>query len=280
MAKNIRLTDEELIELSRKRIMDGVIKLYKDDRKATLAFTPIAWTKMYALVDAFDKEVQWHGLVSRLDENTFIVEDILIFPHEASACTVVSDQEEYEEWMNDLSDEQFNACRFHGHSHVNMGVTPSVTDMMYRKNIFENFSTNPAPDEDQFYIFIIVNKKREFSGQIYDITNNAIYEKEEINLEILANGDYLKDFIAEAKRIVKNPTPPQAKNATTNNGKPSGMASPQGTSVGHIQQTSIYPAVCSETDEQWRKRVYGGGELDSADKNYPAGGFKGGTYGK
>lgn len=283
MAKNIRLSPEELAELSRKRVINGEIKLRKDERRATVAFTPTAWAKMYALVDAFNKEVQWHGLVSRLDESTFVIEDILIFPHVASSTTVVSDQEEYEEWMNNLSDEQFNACRFHGHSHVNMAVSPSMTDLTYRKNIFENFSTNPMPDEDQFYIFLILNKRREFSGQVYDITENALYETDEIDLEILLDNDWVSNFIIDAKEIVKEPAPVQTQNKQTYNGSQKGngnMCSPSGTTIG-ATQTSLYPHQ-TETDEEWRNRVYGGGKTDSADKGYtyPSTGFKGGTYGK
>lgn len=280
MAKNIRLSDEEIAELSRKRIIDGEIKLRKDERRVTLAFTPTAWTKMYALVDAFSKEVQWHGLVSRLDATTFVIEDILIFPHVASPTTVISDQEEYEEWMNNLSDEEFNACRFHGHSHVNMPVSPSLTDMTYRKNIFENFSTNPMPDEDQFYIFLIVNKRREVSGQVYDITQNALYEKDEIDIEILLDGDWMSDFINTAKEIVKDP--PVIQSQSQKSQQTQGKKSGAGTGFCSANGTPAGTSLClSETDEEWRKRVYGGGELDSADKGYyPSTGFKGGTYGK
>lgn len=282
MARSIKLTPAEVAELSHKRVLDGEIKLRKDERRATVAFTPVAWVKMYALIDSFNKEVQWHGLVTRLDESTFLIEDILVFPHVASATTVVSDQEEYEEWMNNLSDEQFNACRFHGHSHVHMQVIPSVTDLTYRKNIFENFSTNPMPDEDQFYIFLIFNKRREFSGQVYDITQNALYDTSEIDLEILIENDWISNFTLGAKEIVKDPVVAQPTiNKQNDTKKEKGsINSPSGTTVG-ATQTSLYPYQ-TETDEEWRTRVYGGGKTDSADKEYlySPSGFKGGTYGK
>lgn len=275
MAKPIRLTPEDIVELSRKRVLDGEIKLKKDDRRVTVAFTPVAWTKMHALVDAFNKEVQWHGIVSRADESTFIIEDILIFPHVASSTTVVSDQEEYEEWMDGLTDEQFNACRFHGHSHVNMGVTPSMVDMTYRKNIFENFSTVPAPNEDQYYIFLIFNKRREFSGQVYDITQNAIYETNEIDLEVLIDNDWLGNFIIDAKELVKDPpaAPATNKGAVQKGGT--------GTPTTYPTQSTAY-SLKPETDDEWRERIYGGGKTDSADKGYtyPSTGFKGGNYEK
>ena len=62
MAKSIRLSPEELAELSRKRVINGEIKLRKDERRATVAFTPTAWAKMYALVDAFNKELSDAGV--------------------------------------------------------------------------------------------------------------------------------------------------------------------------------------------------------------------------
>ena len=277
MARNLYLSKEDLALLARMRAINGTIKLPSDERKAYLYFTPIAWTKMYSLVDAFNKEVQWHGVVYRKAENIFVVKDILIFPHTASSVTVVSDQEEYEEWMDQLDDEVFNACRLHGHSHVHMPTTPSSVDMEYRRGIFENFSTNPAADEDQFYIFIIVNKRKEFCGQIYDIANNALYEKKDITIEILEDEDKtIEDFVKKAKELVRDPAPvvtPKASTATAGCGTPLKQS--------ETTKTTIYPSVKHESEDEWRERMYGGGKYDSADKEYkqyPANGFKGGTY--
>ena len=179
----------------------------KDDRKAKLFFTPKAWNKMYTLVYAFSSEVEWHGTVERLDESSFLVKDILVFPHEVTGSTVVSNQEEYEEWLNGLDDDTFNALRFHGHSHVNMGVTPSAVDMTYRKNLLNNFEM-PNETTDLFYIFIITNKRGEISGEIYDLQNNALYSTDEI--EVGTQGgedDYLSAFLTDAKSMVKEARP-------------------------------------------------------------------------
>ena len=188
----------------RKFSIDFKIDDVKDDRKAILAFSSRAWTKMYALVDEFTGEVQWHGIVERKSPTLFFVKDILIFPHEATSATVVSNQEAYEKWLNDLDDETFNACRFHGHSHVNMAVSPSGVDMTYRKNVLDNFGT-PMPDSDYFYIFIITNKHRAISGEIYDLQNNALYSADEITYKVvIGNGEYLDTFVAQAKECVKD----------------------------------------------------------------------------
>ncbi|MCL2797641.1 MAG: hypothetical protein FWD58_06270 [Firmicutes bacterium] len=177
----------------------------KDERRATIFFTPCAWVKAHGLVKEFSGEVQWHGTVRRLSENSFVVEDILIFPHEATEASVISDQVEYQDWLNALPDDVFNQLRFHGHSHVRMRVFPSPVDDNYRKNILNNFG-KPAAGDDLFYIFLIANKHGDLSGMIYDVTHNAVYDTEDIDFEVcFSGGILLSEFIKEARAIVKEP---------------------------------------------------------------------------
>ena len=188
---------------------DGVtlnfkLKEVKDDRKATLKFSEKAWMKIFALVHTYSTEVEWHGVVDRVSTNTFYIKDVLIFPHKVTGATVTSDQTEYEKWLDTLDNETFNALRFHGHSHVNMGVTPSGVDMTYRHNILNNFGT-PSETSDLFYIFLIFNKRGDISGEIYDLQNNALYSKsttaDEIKI-VIEDCDWLTDFLDEAKKVV------------------------------------------------------------------------------
>lgn len=188
---------------------DGVtlnfkLKEVKDDRKATITFSAQAYMKIFALVHTYSTEVEWHGVVERTAADAFYIKDILIFPHKVTGATVISDQTEYEKWLDTLDNDTFNALRFHGHSHVNMGVTPSEVDMTYRHNILNNFGT-PSATSDLFYIFLIFNKKGDISGEIYDLQNNALYSKstntDEINI-VVEDCDWLTDFLDEAKRVV------------------------------------------------------------------------------
>ena len=188
---------------------DGVtlnfkLKEVKDDRKATITFSAQAYMKIFALVHTYSTEVEWHGVVERTAADAFYIKDILIFPHKVTGATVISDQTEYEKWLDTLDNDTFNALRFHGHSHVNMGVTPSGVDMTYRHNILNNFGT-PSATSDLFYIFLIFNKKGDISGEIYDLQNNALYSKstntDEINI-VVEDCDWLTDFLDEAKRVV------------------------------------------------------------------------------
>lgn len=179
----------------------------RDDRTANLEFTSTAWIKMRALVDAFDTEVQWHATVKRKNKHTFVVKDILIYPHSATAVTVDVDQEEYNKWLTSLDEDTFEACRFHGHSHVNMGVNPSQKDVSYRRKVL-NILGNPTKNTDLFYIFVIINKRGELNAQIFDLQNNVMYSDDEITVTVNIGGnDSLDEFIRKAKSYVTIVTP-------------------------------------------------------------------------
>lgn len=198
--------------------------------RAQLLFSPKAWIMMTTLIKDFSTEVQWHGLTTRLSNNTFLVEDILIFPHEVTGTTVISDQEEYEEWQNSLDDETFNKIRFHGHSHVNMGVTPSGVDNGYRNGIINSFPT-PTDKDDFYYIFLIGNKRDDFEIEIYDITNGVHYKKADVDMDIfLEDGYYMSHFKAESKLLAKDKPivmPPKTSTSVNQPGKPINTAPKQ-----------------------------------------------------
>ena len=180
------------------------LSLEKDDRIAEVYFSPKAWLKMNRLVKEFSTEVQWHGTVKRISETQFFVEDILVFPHEVTATTVVSKQEEYEAWLDALDDETFNKLRFHGHSHVKMHVRPSGTDEDVQTNFLKGLG-KPAKDYDPFYIFLIINKDGDINCQVYDITNNALYDDDEVFTDVYLDGTDFSKFIEDAKKLATEP---------------------------------------------------------------------------
>ena len=209
IAEFLRSAQAQLLAESHNYQADGVtlnfkLKEVKDDRKATITLSAQAYMKIFALVHTYSTEVEWHGVVERTAADAFHIKDVLIFPHKVTSATVISDQTEYEKWLDTLDDNTFNALRFHGHSHVNMGVTPSGVDMTYRYNILNNFGT-PSETSDLFYIFLIFNKRGDISGEIYDLQNNALYSKsttaDEIKI-VIEDCDWLTDFLDEAKKVV------------------------------------------------------------------------------
>ena len=153
-------------------------KYEKSDRRAKLIISPVAYAKMLTIIMSQDKEVAWHGTTERISSREFHINDILVYPQEVTASTVDTDEEEYAKWMISLDDEVFNNMHFQGHSHVNMGVFASGTDMGHRDKI-----TTQLGDED-YYVFMIWNKKLEWSGAIYDMPSNTLYETDDIDVEI------------------------------------------------------------------------------------------------
>ena len=171
--------------------------------KAEVTFSQIAWAKQLELVDKFKTEVQWHGTVTRTAKNTFRVDDILLFPHEVSAASVDSVQEEFEAWLDTLPNDIFLKNRIHGHSHVNFGITPSGKDEDVKRRLLGNLG-KPRDNYDPFYIFIILNKRGEVNCQIHDITNDVHYKAHEVQVYFEQDEKItydLGEFVKEAKQL-------------------------------------------------------------------------------
>lgn len=216
MSKIIKLADHNIEEickdfrnfLNQTKISDGKIQYTKSfknsDAKATLYFTETAWVKMITLVDEFDKEVAWHGIAKRKcnDEgkSEYIVSDIMVYPQEVTGATVNTDQSKYQNWLYAFDDDVFNNIRFQGHSHVNMGTTPSAVDLTHQNSILEQLN------DDMFYIFIILNKRRERTIKIYDLKINTLFETDDITVRFIDDGLGLRAFIDEAKNMVTEKT--------------------------------------------------------------------------
>lgn len=170
---------EEVRELLTKgKQLSNTIKLSidlvkPDTEKAELIVTPIVKEKIAALVDIVDTEVAWHCTVERGEKaNQFLMTDIVMFPQIVSGGTVQTDDVKYTQWLYSLPIEQFDHLRFHGHSHVNMAVSPSGVDLTYQTNLLTNVT--------DFYIFGIYNKRGTNNLIIYDVENNLIYEDKDI----------------------------------------------------------------------------------------------------
>ena len=170
-AKKITLNIEDLLTLP---------AVEHNDRPRVI-ITEDAYNKMKALVDNHTIEIAWHGIVSRLEIDKFIIEDILVYPQTASATTVESDDDLYPLWLDELDDNDFNNIRMQGHSHVNMGVTPSAVDTDFYETLIQHIS--------DYYIFLIMNKKGAIWINLYDIGENVVYETKDINL-IIEGFDY------------------------------------------------------------------------------------------
>ena len=213
MSKVIKLTNEQLQEcrrdfdtaLSTMKLTDGKISFIKTitspNEKATLYFDPMAWRKMQTLIKEFDKEVAWHGVAYRGEDETkneYFITDILVYPQKVTGATVNTDQEKYEMWLMQHEDEVFNNIRMQGHSHVNMATSPSGVDDTHQAKILEQL------EDDMFYIFLIWNKSNSKFIKIYDLKKNILFETIDVTVEILDDGSGIDEFLAEAKKLVED----------------------------------------------------------------------------
>lgn len=212
MAKPIFISDtsiEEILnemrtELRKSRLCNGKLNytkeyVYKDNEKAVIWFTPAAYAKMLSAIMSFESEIAWHGVVDRVPEkdNEFLISDIIVYPQLATGVTVEMDEEKYMEMrMQNMNNENYKKLYMQGHSHVNMGTSPSSVDITHQEQIL-----NQTP-EDKFYIFMIWNKKLQQTTVIYDLRENTYYESSEIEYRIV--GEDFKGFLEEAKTNIRN----------------------------------------------------------------------------
>jgi len=166
------------------------------DSNATVWLTPEAYKKILALVTEFSDEVAWHGTVSRSGDNEFTIEDVFVYPQEVTGSTVNTDQKEYSKWLYELDDDTFNKIRMQGHSHVNMGVSPSGVDDKHRQQILDQL------EPDMFYIFMIWNKSLTVHMLIYDMAQNVLYEDRDVDVRLIGD-DGMDEFLTDAKEKVQ-----------------------------------------------------------------------------
>jgi len=170
---------------------------YKDC-SAVLWLTQEAYRKIVALVMNFTSEVGWHGTVARISDREFIIEDIFVYPQEVTGATVNTDQKAYSEWLYELDDDTFNQIRMQGHSHVNMGVSPSSVDDKHRQQILDQL------EPEMFYVFMIWNKSLTVHTLIYDMAQNILYEDGDVAVK-LVDDEGMDKFLADALVKVKKP---------------------------------------------------------------------------
>lgn len=212
MSKIIKMTSQNLDEIRRDfeealkgvKLSDGKINFTKTfsniQRKANLYFTELAYLKMLTLVREFDKEVAWHGIARRCEdeEDAYIISDILVYPQEVTGATVNTDQEKYQMWLMNHDDEVFNNIRMQGHSHVNMSTSPSTVDTSLYDRILEQL------DDDMFYIFLIWNKRNEKTIKIYDLAKNVLFETADVTVSVREDDIGMERFLKDAKEMVQD----------------------------------------------------------------------------
>lgn len=108
--------------------------LHEEDKiPPTVFITYEALAKMKQYVDQSDGEIGWLAYVENEEETqTYIVTDTVLFEQEVTAVTTDLDEDGLMKYANELIEQgrtdELSKVKCWGHSHVNMGVTPSGTD--------------------------------------------------------------------------------------------------------------------------------------------------------
>lgn len=166
--------------------------------------TPEAYLKMRLLVDKTTSEIGWYGIVNQQPgfNNKYVIEDIIVYPQKVSGATCEQDESRMFDFEMGLTTDEVNHKRFQGHSHVNMGVSPSGVD--------ENFYQELLTQVTDYFIITVTNKNNVYHTRFYDMANNILYT--DVAIELLSeSGTLLSTWYdlqaAQAKKPVRTTTP-------------------------------------------------------------------------
>ena len=165
----------------------------------TIYISANAYVKMRMLVDQMSTEVGWYGTVTKCPglQETYVIEDILVYPQKVTGATCEQDETKMFDFEMSLTTEQVNSKRFQGHSHVNMGVTPSGVD--------EQFYQDLLTQVNDYFIICITNKKNDYTVRFYDVANNILYTDLELKV-LLDDGTDTNNWFTLVKDQVANKT--------------------------------------------------------------------------
>lgn len=176
----------------------------KDIETPMVYFTPEAYCKLKILVEKTLTEIGWHGVCEKdTEDNSYTITDIILYPQTVTAATVVTNDAEYGTWLMQQPDEIFNKIRFQGHSHVNMPTRPSAVDEAYYEAL-----TSTIP-KNEYYIFMVINKKNDIYMRIYDFARNLLFEDKDIECAVLSDDGRDLEIWADLqkKQHIKTYTP-------------------------------------------------------------------------
>lgn len=177
-------------------VLDSYIET-KQIKEPTIYITPNAYLKMRKLVDATSSEIGWYGTVSEYPglERVYLIDDIIVYPQTVTGATCEQDESKMFDFEMSLTTEQVNKKRFQGHSHVNMGVTPSGVDEAFYQDLLTQVT--------DYFIIAITNKRNEYTIRFYDIENNILYSNIPILL-LLEDGSDLNLWYTEVIRNLQD----------------------------------------------------------------------------
>lgn len=134
---------------------------------------PLALSKMKYYVELCSKEIGWLGeAYMDKENNTYYIKDVMLFDQEVHSTTCEITSEGLSKFAEKLLEQKngmdiWNNLTMWGHSHVNMGVSPSSQDNQ-QMIVFKDGG-------HKWFLRIIANKSGELELSLFDYANNLVY---------------------------------------------------------------------------------------------------------
>lgn len=172
----------------------------KDQPKApSVWYTDKVWEKIRLLVDTCQKEVGWLGYVEKYSDDTYVVVEIYVPPQTVTAAETDIEADAMGDLAMKLLDEGLDPSKliYWGHSHVNMGVSPSGQDETQIEEFIEH-----CP----IFIRGIYNKKGDAKVDVFDTNQMLIFQCVKNQVLSPLSLDEETEFLREIKDNVKERT--------------------------------------------------------------------------
>ena len=190
-------TDTVKVQVNISELLDLYVK-ENNIPEPTVYITTQAYTKMRMLVDKTSTEIGWYGTVTKVPGLTsiYVIEDIIVYPQKVTGATCEQLDEKMFEFEMNLTTDQVNHKRFHGHSHVNMGTTPSGVDEQFYHDILTQVT--------DFFIITVTNKRNEYTTRFYDMEHNLLFT--DVPIQVIDDeGLELDYWYDESKKQLQEP---------------------------------------------------------------------------
>ena len=106
------------------------VSLLREPESPTLLYTQKVKYQIDMLVNRCKEEVSWMGLVDQIDDLTYLVTEIFVPEQEVTSTTTEIEGDALADLFMELINQGKDPEKliYHGHSHVNMAVSPSQQD--------------------------------------------------------------------------------------------------------------------------------------------------------
>lgn len=162
------------MKYSPKTVYSTTVKVISQQLTPYIGISTRALSQMKHYVEGCVDEIGWFFTVQQDTQNKRVlyVKECLLFPQEVHATTTEINGERLTQFATELLSQEggmdlWNELRGWGHSHVNMGVTPSGQD----DTQMEFFARAGQP----FFVRCIANKKGDIKFDLYDYESGVAF---------------------------------------------------------------------------------------------------------